>query len=278
MGAACVLAFCKHNARVFLAARTPSKGEATIADIKKSIPNANITCLQLDLGSFSSIQGAAEALKASSDRLDLLMNNAGLTGIPPGLTADGYEVQFGTNYMGHALLTKLLLPILQYTSDMLGSDVRIINLTSEGHLMAPKGGIVFHDDHTSMGKYTTWTRYGQSKLANLLHTRELAKRYQTIKSIAVHPGTVDTGLMSTYQADHAWWAPAAYRLLQALVLKTPERGALTQLWASISSEAKTGMYYIPIGKETQGSGKSRDEKLAGELWEWTHNEFEAHGF
>lgn len=278
LGAASVLVFCKHKARVFLAARTSSKGEAAIAEIKKAVPDASITFLQVDLASFHSIKSAAETFTASSNRLDVLLNNAGIMGVPPSRTEDGYEIQIATNYMGHALLTRLLLPILEHTAGLQGSDVRIINLTSEGHIMAPKGGIALKDDETSMAQYSTWSRYGQSKLANILHTRELARRYPNIRSITVHPGTVDTALTSSYQAEHSWWAPAAYKLLRTLVLKTPERGVLTQLWAATAGEAKTGTYYVPVARESKGSGYSRDEKLAEELWNWTQKQFEARSY
>ena len=272
LGAASIRAFAKHNARIYLAARNPSKGEATIADIKNGIPNANITYLQLDLASFDSVIRAAEAFKASSNYLHVLMNNAGIAFRSPSQMEDGYEIHFGTNHMGHALLTKLLLPILEHTAEQPGSEVRIINLSSEGHILAPKSGLVLNDGCTSMEQYSTWTRYGQSKLANILYTRELARRYPKIKSITLHPGSVDTGLTLSFQAEHSWWAPHIYRVLNNFVLKTPERGALTQLWAATSSDAKSGTYYVQVAKESKGSDHSRDKNLAHELWEWTEKE------
>lgn len=111
-----VLQLAKHNpSRPYLAARTPSKAEAAIRDIKAAVPNANITFLQLDLASLKSVKQASDTFLASSDRLDLLINNAGIMALPERLTSDGYEVQFDTNHMGHDL-TKLLLPTLQATS------------------------------------------------------------------------------------------------------------------------------------------------------------------
>lgn len=276
LGAASVRAFAKHNARIYLAARSPSKAEATIADIKHAIPNANITYLRLDLASFDSVKEAAEAFKSTSNELHVLMNNAGIAGHPPSQTEEGYEIHFGTNHMGHALLTKLLLPILEGTAERPGSEVRIINLSSEGHILAPKNGLVLNDDCTSMEQYSTWTRYGQSKLANILYTKELARRYPKIKSITLHPGSVDTGLTLSFQAQHSWWAPPIYRVLNMFVLKTPERGALTQLWAATSGAARSGIYYIPVAKESKGSSHSRDENLAHELWDWTEKELLKH--
>lgn len=277
LGLASVRALCAHNARLFLAARTPSKGEDAIASIKETVPNANITCLELDLASFSSIVKAVESFTASSDRLDVLVNNAGVMLLPPSLTKDGYEIQFGTNHLGHALLTKLLLPTLNRTAEQPGSDVRIVNLTSGGHALAPKGGLVLKEDTTTLSEYSGWTRYGQSKLANILFTRELAKRYPSIKSMAVHPGGVDTGLATPYVTTNSWWASPVYYVIQNL-LKTPEQGALTQIWAATSQEAKTGTYYVPVAKENAGSAYARDNKLARELWDWTENEFLKRGY
>lgn len=271
-------AFAKHGARVFLAARTPSKAESAISEIKTAVPDANITFLELDLASFESISKAVETFKASSDRLDILMNNAGVFGLPNGLTKDGYEVHFGTNHMGHALLIKLLLPTLQSTAEKPDSDVRIINLSSDGHMTPPKGGLILEGVTTAQEKYGTLPLYGQSKLANILYTRELAKRFPEIKTVAVHPGVVDTGLTLTFQQSNSWWAKPAYSVLKAVILTTPERGARTQLWCATSKETKTGVYYIPVGKENAGSGYSRDEKLVNELWEYTEKELAKHGY
>lgn len=113
---------------------------------------------------------------------------------PASTTAEGYEIQFGTNHLGHALLTKLLLPVLIKTAEEEGSDVRIINLTSGGEAFAPKGGIAFDELKSDMASHLTLRRYGQSKLANILFTKQLAKRYPMIKSVAIHPGAVNTEL------------------------------------------------------------------------------------
>ena len=273
-----MLAFARNNARIFLAARTPSKGEAAIADIKKRVPDAHITYLELDLASLDSVAKAAETFKASSARLDVLMNNAGVMALPPGLTKDGYEIQFGTNHIGHALLTKLLLPTLERTAEEPGSDVRIVNLTSEGHRLTFKGGLILQKASTSLDQYSSWTRYGHSKLANILFTRELAKRYPNIKSVAVEPGPCDTGLATPFMSANSWWSLPLYYLLALFVLKTPEKGALTQIWAATSKEAKAGSYYGPVAKEGRASGYANDEKLARELWDWTEKELAKHGY
>ena len=218
----------KHNPHIYLAARTPSKAESAIADIKGTVPDANITFLQLDLASLESVKTATDTFNAKSDRLDVLINNAGVMALPASTTKDGYEIQFGTNHIGHFLLTKLLMPTLQRTAEG-KRDVRIVNLSSEGHRLPPRGGLVLKDARSNMASYSTWVRYGQSKLANVLFTRELARRYPAIKSVVLHPGGIDTGLSLGFQKEHPWFAGFA-RPVASLFLTTVQQGALTQLF------------------------------------------------
>lgn len=198
---------------------------------------------------------------------------------PPGLTKEGYETQFGTNHMGHALLTRLLLPTLQKTAKEQGpdADVRIINLSSYAHGWAPKGGLKLPECKTEMRGTNTWARYGQSKLSNILYTKELAKRYPGIKCIAVHPGSVDTGLRRGPAASYPW-LKAPMELLSKVTTVSVEHGALTQLFAATSKEAKTGTYYVPTAKEDQGTAYARDEGLARSLWDWTQKELDDAGY
>lgn len=275
LGAASVKQLAKHNAHVFMGARTALKAEAAIAEIKEELPHAKITFLELDLASFESIKKAANSFQASSTKLDVLMNNAGVMALPASTTTDGYEIQFGTNHLGHALFTKLLMPILQRTADE-GSDVRVVNLSSAGHALPPKGGLVLKEANTDMSAFNTWVRYGHSKLANILFTRELARRYPSIKSSAVHPGGIDTGLSLGFQKSHPWLAVLLRPI--SLVLKTPQQGALTQLFAATSPGVKSGQYYVPTAVENAGSKYSQDQKLADELWQWTESELAKHGY
>ena len=278
LGAESVKQFAAHNpTQIYLGARSQSRAESTIAAVKKHYPDANITFLPMDLGSLDSVKKAADIFTAASPRLDILMNNAGIMATPPGTTKDGYEIQFGTNHMGHALLTKLLLPTLQKTAAEPDSDVRIINLSSSGHGYAPKGGFVFKDINSDMASYGTFTRYGQSKLANILFTVELAKRYPEIKSIAVHPGAVKTELLRGAKENKPWLR-YPLDIFASAVLTNVASGALNQLWASTSKEAKSGKYYVPVAKENAASAYARDGKLAEELWNWTEEEFKKHGY
>ena len=194
----------------------------------------------------------------------------------PSTTKECYEIQFGTNHMGHALLTKLLMPKLLETASKPDSDVRIVNLSSAGHGMPPKGGLVLQDVKSDMASTNTWVRYGQAKLANILFTRELARRYPNIKSMALHPGGIDTGLSKPFQQAHPWLATLLGPV--RIFLTSVQTGALTQLFAATSPNAKSGQYYVPIAKENSGSKYSQDPKLAAELWDWTEAELKGLGY
>ena len=178
--------------------------------------------------------------------------------------------------MGHALLTKLLLPTLLRTAEQPNADVRVVALSSIGHIGAPPSGILFERLKTSMNSYTTWTmvRYGQSKLANILFIKELARRYPRITAVAVHPGIVNTDL---YRTTVGW--PVVGRVaawVRDWAFTEVEEGARGTLWAVGEGldEVKSGEYYTPVGVPGQGSRLSEDMELARKLWEWTEKELE----
>lgn len=201
---------------------------------------------------------------------------------PYSLTKEGFEIQFGTNHVGHALLTKLLMPVLLRTAEQPGADVRIVNISSIGMLAAPSGGIVF--DQAALEKQYTWRRYGQSKLANILFTRELAQRYPQITSVSVHPGAIVTDLYSSLTSNPflkigVWLFKQIGRILPGHFEDT-KGGALTQTWAIATPKGKleNGGFYRPIGVLTHGSKYSRDLALAKRLWEWTDEQLGKHGY
>lgn len=270
----------KHNpAKVYLTARTSQRGNAAIEEIAKDVPSVKdkIHYLEIDMASFASIRRASDLILKENDRLDILMNNAGLAGIPSGMTVDGYEIQFGTNYMGPALFTKLLLPLLEETAEQLNSDVRIINLSSELFKQAPSPGIIFADLETPMQEIKSMTRYAQSKLGNYFFTKVCAQKYPTIKSVAVHPGTVNTGIWdNVFKKSYFGWL---IFVLFIPFLTNVHDGAKRQLWASTANktEVKSGAFYTSSGSEYTDAILKND-KLANELWEWTEKEFEKHGF
>jgi NAD(P)-dependent dehydrogenase (short-subunit alcohol dehydrogenase family) len=185
---------------------------------------------------------------------------------------DGYEAQFGTNYMGHALLTKLLLPTLLKTAEDPAADVRIVNVSSIGHHMAPPGGIIFETEQ--LMKQSPFRLYGQSKLANILFTKALATRYPRITAVAVHPGTIMTDLYSAQNKSNVL-VKSLMAYVAPLFFADVHYGALNQLWAATVPRPQviSGGYYMPVGNKTGGSSYARDATLATKLWDWTEGEF-----
>ena len=281
IGKETVKQLAKHNPeKLYLCARSQSKADAAIAEIAQTVPDAKITFLELNLASFPSVQKAADTVLSLVDRIDVLINNGGVMALPPSLTEDGYEVQFGTNHMGHALFTKLLMPLLSKAAAQSGSDVRIINLTSAAEKYnAIKGGFIPEKCITTMEEENTLKRYGQSKLANVLFTKALANRYPDITSVAVHPGRVQTPLLDHWINTSGWW-PRMMRLSDSIIMVPVEVGALTQLWAATTGKDKlhSGAYYPPGCKEGQESAMAKDPKLAEKLWSWQEAEFAKKGY
>ncbi|KAH8807927.1 oxidoreductase [Xylogone sp. PMI_703] len=188
------LEFARHGAKqLWLASRNLEKIESVISDIKKELPDASISPLELNLASFESIQKAAKTIIAETDRIDILILNAGIVAVPAAQISEGYEIQFGTNHVGHALLTKLLMPALLHTAEQT-NDVRIVFVSSDAFKLSPGHSIRFETLKTPGHEIGTWARYGQSKLANILHTRELAKHYPSLSVTSIHPSPTMTAI------------------------------------------------------------------------------------
>ena len=227
------------------------------------------------------MQDAARELVSKTNRLDVVIANAGVMALPPGQTTDGYEVQFGTNHMGHALLVKLLTPLLEATAKRTG-DARIVWLTSLGYGGHPFGGIVFDKLKTPQSDIFPiagdWVRYSQSKLANLLYARAYSKHHPSISSISVHPGVSATGLVTSLGFMQ--------RLLVYVTnignMLTPEQCAWNQQWAATAPlgkgdrQVESGMYYEPVGIKGSLKRESGNDELAEKLWDWTQKELEAY--
>jgi NAD(P)-dependent dehydrogenase (short-subunit alcohol dehydrogenase family) len=215
-------------------------------------------------------------------RLDILMNNAGVMATPYSITKEGYEIQFGTNHMGHALLTKLLLPVMLETSKMPGADVRVVSLSSMGHHLAPSGGILF--DQQTLEQQSTWRRYGSSKLANILYTRSLAQHYPQITCVSIHPGIILTDLYQSLRANPflntGLWLYGCLAMILPGHYPTSKGGALNQTWAATceKAELESGAFYGPVGIRNAGSKWVTDEGLKEKLWEYTEAELERHGY
>ncbi|KAF5008335.1 hypothetical protein FDECE_5378 [Fusarium decemcellulare] len=273
LGKQTVLELARHRpAKIFLAARTLDKANHAIAEIHQAVSDVALEPLELDLCSLQSVQQAAKVFTGSSERLDILVLNAGIMAHPEGITNDGYEIQFGTNHVGHALLTKLLLPTLLRTAkEIPNSDVRVIVLSSNGHNFAPEGGIRFDVVKSNGEALGTVARYGQSKLANILFAQELARRYRELTVSSVHPGVVLTTL-SNVMVETSFWKKIAMKLIAPLQGVPVEEGVKNQLWASTAPNVISGEYYEPVGVTGRGNKYTRDPKLAKELWDWTEND------
>jgi len=272
LGKQSILELVKHEPKtIWLGARDTTKAKEAIKEITTEVPSASINVVEMELGSLVSVRESAQTILKSTDRLDILMLNAGIMNVPPGTTKDGYEVQFGTNHVGHALLTKLLLPLILKTADQHGG-ARITVLSSNAHTMAPKTGIEFDSLKTaSIGSMGGWARYGQSKLANILYAKELAKKYPQLTVTAIHPGIVKTNLATTMK-ETSWLGALMATLFLPLVTVNVQTGTLNQLWGSVSKNVVSGTYYEPIGLTGKGSPLTEDEALAKRLWEWTEKE------
>ena len=261
-----------HPARIYLAARSRPKAEEAIAQLKKLNTNfSNVYFLQLDLASFDSVKAAAAEFLRQESRLDILINNAGIMMTPEGLTKDGYEIQFGTNVLGPALFTQVLLPTLRQTAKF-NPQTRIVILSSGAHAMAPSDVYKFDELRTTAAQRHTTKRYTTSKLADLHYAKALAERETDVKIIPVHPGMVATTMH--HASTGMFLRPFLYA---ASCFATPvEKGALTQIFAAVSPEVKTGQYYGPIAKEESGSELAQNHELQEELFQWVQGELRGH--
>ncbi|KAL9620346.1 MAG: hypothetical protein Q9160_005145 [Pyrenula sp. 1 TL-2023] len=291
-----LLQFAKHSpGKLYLAARSWERAKKTIDEISSMVGEGcpPIYFLHVDLSSFTSIQAATSQFLECNDRLDILVNNAGVLTPPASLTSDGFEVTFGTNYMGPFFFTRQLLPLLIKTAADPKADVRIVNITSSGYKFAPKGGVITEKCTTPMTEFGGFPKYGQSKLALLLFGTELAKRYPQITSIPLHPSLAATGISDDFQRRTL---PRILRPIYAfmlrLFLKTVPDGTQNQMWACVAPvegkeklndsptlpRIRNGEYYIPVGKVGPRTNDSKDDKLAEHLWDWSENQVMNKGY
>lgn len=223
-------ALAKAGATVVMAARDRDKNERAMAAIRAQVDGADLVPVTLDLGDLDSVRRAGAEILAAYPRIDLLINNAGIMACPLGRTAEGCELQFGTNHIGHFLLTCLLVPALKNAK-----SARIVSLSSGGHRTSP---VDFDDPHFERRPYNNWVAYGQAKTANVLFAVCLTRRLRGfgITANAVHPGSIATELgRHLTQADIqqlAEWSKGG----AAIRYKTPAQGAATQVWAAVSPE------------------------------------------
>ncbi|KAH8680655.1 short-chain dehydrogenase/reductase [Xylariales sp. PMI_506] len=273
LGKQTILELAKHNpAKVWLASRSVQRGDAAVTDIRTQVPRASIETVELDLESFDSVRAAARKILAESTRLDLLFLNAGVNYPRQEFTKDGYEKAFGMNHMGHALLFRLLLPLLLQTAETT-HDARVVVLGSDAHKGPPRGGIQFEFLKKQNPGYVSQFAYGQSKLANILWAKEAAIRYPQLKIVAVHPGAVHTNTIQT-MTEGKPIRRFLFNMLWAVVAVPVEDGAKNPLWAATAKEVVSGEYYGPVGVTGQGSALTKDRELREKLWQWTETELE----
>ncbi|WP_431266209.1 oxidoreductase [Roseateles chitinivorans] len=241
------LALARAGARVIVAGRNPRKGGAAVDRIRADVARADVRFELLDLASLDSIEAFAERLGGSLDRLDLLINNAAVM-TPPRrqVTADGFELQFGTNHLGHFALTARLLPWLRRAQ-----SPRVVSVSS----VAARSGVLDFDDLQSERRYKPMAAYGQSKLACLMFAFELQRRSDVggwgVQSIAAHPGIARTDLLPNGAGPSS--PEAMIRRFLWFLFQPAAQGALPTLFAATAAQAEGGLYYGPdrLG-ETRG--------------------------
>ena len=265
LGRVTALELARHGANVIVASRSVEKGQATAREIQSETGGTEPRVLELDLGSLDSVRRFAGEF--AGERVDLLINNAGVMMTPREATSDGFELQFGTNHLGHFALTGLLLPAMEGRD-----DARVVTLSSNAH----KFGKIAFDNLNGDSRYFRWRAYGQSKLANLLFALELDRRLRaaesTVRSLAAHPGYAATNLQT---AAPPLFDRLVMKVSNAVIAQSEEMGALPTLFAATQPGLDGGMYIGPDGpgehrgypKVVRPNRAARDEETARRLWE-----------
>ena len=261
-------ALAAKGAHVVMACRNLEKGRAAQASLEGSIPGASLELMQLDLASLAGVRDFAERFQAQHSQLNLLFNNAGVMAIPYRKTADGFEWQFGTNYLGHFALTGLLLPTLLATPKS-----RVITTSSTAQM----AGKIEFDNLNSERSYSRWSAYGKSKLADAMFAFELQRRLKRagveMISVCAHPGYSATNLQTTSATESA---ATIERLMYSFFGgQSAAMGALPQLYAASAPSISGGEYIGPDGlfgiagypKEVRAVKRAYDEQVAAKLWE-----------
>ena len=247
------------GAHVVLTARSAERGAAALVAIQASVPDASLEVVMLDLADLSTVRFAGRQIRETHPEIAVLVNNAGVFETARRETIDGFEVTFGVNHLGPYLLTRLLLPSLLH-----GAASRVVNVSSEAHRGST--GLEFGDLQWNNRPFSGFRAYADSKLANLLFTRSLSKRFDPERLVvhAVHPGAVATGL---FRDDMPFWMRWGMAVARPF-MKTPERGARTSVHVAMHSSAGrlTGGYFDDCRSKTP-SRAARNDLIAGQLWE-----------
>lgn len=262
MGLATTIALARQGAKVIMVCRSEERGRSALREAMAASGSAEIELMQCDLGSLRSIRTFAAAFKSRYDHLDVLINNAGVVSLKRETTSDGFEVMMGVNHLGHFLLTNLLLGSLKRAE-----QGRIVVVSSGAHKI---GKIRWEDPYLTKG-YTVWTGYAQSKLANILFTRELAARLKgtAVTVNALHPGAVGTQIGVDRNTG---FGKSVLAMLRPFFL-TPAQGAETAVYLAASGnvECASGEYFYRK-KIAPVSARAKDKELAAKFWEWSVRE------
>ena len=266
LGEETVRALSSAGAKVTMVARNLDKLHAAADRIRKSVPTTDLQTGLVDLADLSSIRSYAEEYLQEAAPIDVLINNAGVMACPFMTTNDGFEMQFGTNHLGHFLLTNLLMPTIRS-----GQNPRIINLSSAGHTHAD---VSLDDPNFETSEYNAWESYGRSKSANIHFTRELVRRYGgEIRSFAVHPGVILTELgrhltpelmeEMVERVKARSTSSAEAKETGGLPFKSMEAGAATQVWAATTDdlEGNNGAYLGDCKVGVEGGNPSENGYL-----------------
>jgi NAD(P)-dependent dehydrogenase (short-subunit alcohol dehydrogenase family) len=258
------------GAHVVMAVRSVARGSAAAGEIRAGAPEVSLAVTPLDLADLASVRSFAEGFLAAHDRLDMLLNNAGVMGIPYRKTSDGFEMQFGTNYLGHFALTGLLMPLLLKTP-----GARVVTVSSSMHTI----GRIRFDDLNGERSYGKWRAYAQSKLADLLFAYELQRRLvaagSSVISVAAHPGYAATNLQRVGpQMEGSRIAIRFIPVGSRLFAQSAAMGALCEIYAATSPEVRGGDYIGPAGfmeqrgfpVKVKSSARSHDAAVARRLW------------
>ncbi|XP_060655201.1 retinol dehydrogenase 13-like [Drosophila nasuta] len=267
IGKETVLELARRGATVYMACRDKKRTEQARLEIIRETNNQNVFFRELDLSSLDSVRNFVTGFKAEQNRLDILINNAGVMRCPRSLTKDGFELQLGVNHMGHFLLTNSLLDLLKKSSPS-----RVVIVSSRAHTR----GTINVDDLNSEKSYDEKSAYNQSKLANVLYTRELARRLEGtgVTVNCLHPGQVNTEISRHMPFFQTFFGRIVLSLLIWLYVKTPKSGAQTTLYAALDPDLNgvTGLYFSDC-KPKQVAPAALDANTAKFLWEesekWT---------
>ncbi|GGM54282.1 short-chain dehydrogenase [Longimycelium tulufanense] len=272
LGLHTALQLARHGARVLLACRSPERGQAALEQVRR---RGAADLVGLDLADLDSVRhAAAEVRERTGDSLDLLVNNAGVMATPSRRTKDGFELQFGTNHLGHAALTWLLGPALGNAP-----NPRVVTVSSLAHRI---GRIALDDLNFARRRYGSWPAYGQAKLANLLFAFELDRRARQagldLVSVAAHPGFSNTELAGNMARSRgSSLMKQGSRVFGALFAQSAEQGVLPQLYAATAPDVRGGEYFGPDGLGEVRGGPRRvkarraayNPGLAAALWRRT---------